>query len=158
MWLWIYNEDKGDSKPTICPEKPEAVPLYYAAMLGFRDLAENLIAKHPEHINARGGKRVTLMHVAARVGHADVLSSLLENGADVDVQGSSDLTPLYWASRSGKLEAVRVLLDRRADINARGNEGQTPLSGALFEGRFSTIHLPARLHCTWQLINSSIYM
>jgi ankyrin repeat protein len=127
-------------------------------MLGFRDLAENLIAKHLEHINARGGKNVTLMHVAARVGHADVLSSLLENGADVDVQGSSDLTPLYWASRSGKLEAVRVLLDRRADINARGNEGQTPLSGALFEGRFSTIHLPARLHCTWQLINSSIYM
>ena len=136
MWLWIYNEDRGDSKPTICPEKPEAVALYYAAMLGFRDLAEHLIAKHPEHINARGGKWVTPMHAAASAGHADVLSSLLENGADVDVQGSSDLTPLYPASRYGNLEAVQVLLDRRADINARGNQGQTPLSGALYKGRF----------------------
>ena len=135
-WLWIYNEDYGNSVFTTRSRELGAVPLYYAAMLGFRDLAEHLIAKHPEHINARGGKWVTPMHVAASAGHADVLSSLLENGADVDVQGRSDLTPLYPASRYGNLEAVQVLLDRRADINARGNHGQTPLSGALFEGRF----------------------
>jgi ankyrin repeat protein len=136
-WLWIYNQDRrGRSMTTMSPEKPEADPLYYAAMLGFRDLAEHLIAKHPEHINARGGGEVTPMHVAASAGHADVLSLLLERGADVDVRNDSGITPLYRASRSGNLEAVQVLLDRRADINARGNEGQTPLSGALFEGRF----------------------
>ena len=57
-WLWIYNEiGDGRSMSTMSPEKPEAVPLYYAARLGFRDLAEHLIAKHPEHVNARGGRR-----------------------------------------------------------------------------------------------------
>ena len=135
-WLWICNEDNGNSKSTICPGKPEAVPLYYAAMLGFRDLAKHLIAKHPEYINAKGGSEVTPMHVAATQGHADVLSLLLDRGADVDVRGDSDVTPLYRASRFGKQEAGQVLLDCGADINAGGNECQTPLSGALFKGHF----------------------
>jgi hypothetical protein len=38
--------------PLCVPEKPEAVPLYHAARLGFRDLAAHLIAEHPEHVNA----------------------------------------------------------------------------------------------------------
>ena len=48
-WLWIYNEDqRGRSMITMRPKKPEAVPLYYAAWFGFRDLAEHLIVEHPE--------------------------------------------------------------------------------------------------------------
>jgi hypothetical protein len=64
-WLWIYNDDRGLVPcATMRPEEPEAVPLYYAARLGFRDLAERLIVEHPEHVNARGGFRVTPMHAA----------------------------------------------------------------------------------------------
>jgi ankyrin repeat protein len=134
-WLWIYNQDRyRDSMTTMSPEKPEAVPLYYAAMLGFRDLAEHLLAKHPEHLDARGGRSVTPMHVAARAGHADVLSLLLEHGVDVDVRDEVGATPLYRVSRLGKLETGQVLLDRGADINARDMHGQTPLSGAMSEG------------------------
>ena len=134
-WLWIYNEDRnGRSMTTKSPETPEAPPLYYAARLGFRDLLEHLIAKHPEHINARGRNDVTPMHVAAEAGHADVLSLLLEHGADVDVRTDEGVTPLYWASKEGKLEAGQVLLGCGADINARGHTGATPLSGALLRG------------------------
>jgi hypothetical protein len=46
-WVWIYDEDPWcTSMQTMRPEKPKAlaVPLYYAARLGFRDLAEHLIA------------------------------------------------------------------------------------------------------------------
>ena len=132
-WLWIYNEDqRGDSMTTMSPEKPEAFPLYYAARLGFRDFAEHLIAKHPEHINARGGYAVTPMHVAAIAGHINILSLLLEHGADVDVRDEYGVTPLYRASSLKKLEVGKFLLDRGADINARGHTGATPLSGALW--------------------------
>jgi hypothetical protein len=31
-WLWLYNPDRYSSMSTIRPEKPEAVPLYYAAL------------------------------------------------------------------------------------------------------------------------------
>jgi ankyrin repeat protein len=121
-WLWIYNEDRdawqGLSMSTARPEEPDAVPLYYAARLGFRDLAEHLIAKHPEHVNARGGDEMTPMHAAASAGHANILSLLIEHGADVECQGISDDTPLHRASLSGKLEAGHFLLDGGADIEA----------------------------------------
>ena len=128
-WLWIYNEDRyEDSMPTMCPGKPKAVPLYYAARLGFRDLAEHLIAEHPEHVNARGGELETPMHVAAYAGHAEILSSLLDHGADVDGREAiAHLTPLHRASMRGKVEAGQCLLDRGADIHARSDTDRTPL-------------------------------
>jgi ankyrin repeat protein len=129
-WLWIHNEDrKGLSMRGIRPEEPEAVPLYHAAMLGFRDLAVHLIAAHPGHVNARGGSEVTAMHVAAREGHADILSLLLEHGGDVDCRGEHSRTPLHLASKKGELEAGQCLLDRGADIDARLGryDGSTPL-------------------------------
>jgi hypothetical protein len=141
-WLWTYNEDQnGDSMSTMRPKKPEAVPLYYAAMLGFRDLAEHLIAEHPEHVNARGGSEETTMHIAARAGHADILSILVEHGAGVDVRGGSMYTPLHQTSYYGKLEggkclleAGQCLLDRGADINARTSNGATALCIAAWKG------------------------
>ena len=133
-WLWIYNEDQnGRSMSTMCPQRPEAVPLYYAALLGFRDLAEYLISEHPSHINARGGREGNPMHVAARAGHASILTLLLEHGADVDDRDAT-FTPLHQASFYGKFESGRCLLDRGADINARDYDGWTPVLMAAYQG------------------------
>ena len=132
-WLWIYNEDRGYSMSTICPEKPEAVPLYYAALLGLRDLAEHLISEHPEHVNVRGGREGIPMHIAAFSGHANILSLLVEHGADVDGRDASQ-TPLHRTSCYGKLEAGQCLLDHGADINAQNDSGWTPLIFAVYWG------------------------
>ena len=133
-WLWIYNEDReGDSMFTKCPEKPEAVPLYYAARFGFCDLAKHLIAEHPEHVNVQGGRRGTPMHAAARAGRADILSLLIEHGAELEGRANFNMTPLHVASGYGKLEAVRCLLDHGADINARDRDDWTVLGWALSE-------------------------
>ena len=131
-WLWIYNEDQGgNSMRSMRPEKTAAVPLYYAARLGFRDLAKHLISEHPEHVNARGGSRVTPMHAAAFAGHADILSLLLEHGADLESRGELNMTPLHFAAFYGKLEAGRRLLDHGANINARHSRDWTPLQWAV---------------------------
>ena len=144
-WLWIYDEDIEDSMPTMSPEKPGAVPLYYAARFGFRDLAEHLIAEHPEHANARGGNWATSMHVAARAGHVDILSLLLEHGADLDVQDANGITPLHHTSLEGKLEAGRYLLDRGADvnvtINGRNKYDSTPLVWAVFRRHIEFVRM-----------------
>ena len=134
-WLWIYNEDRWDgSLVTTLPEKPDAVPLYYAARLGFRDLAEHLIAMHPEHVNARGGVEVTPIYAATSAGHANILSLLTEHGADVNCRDIFDETLLHRASENARLEAGQFLLDNGADINAGGKGNYTPLSRAAFKG------------------------
>ena len=135
-WLWIYGEDwRGRSMTTMSPKKPEAVPLYYAAMLGFHDLAEHIIAEYPEHVNARGGREETPMHVAADAGHADILSLLHEHGADLEGRGIIGQSPLHRASADEKLEVGKRLLDLGADINARTDDGRTPLYRAAYFGK-----------------------
>jgi hypothetical protein len=134
-WLWIYNEDQwGRSMSTMRPEEPEAVSLYHAARLGFRDLAEHLIIGHPDLVNARGGREVTPMHAAASAGQADILSLLIQHGADVNGPDMDDETPLHRASENARLEAGQFLLDSGADINAGSGRNLTPLSRAAFKG------------------------
>ena len=136
-WLWIYNEDsQGRSISTKHPGTPGAGPLYYAAMLGFRDLAKHLIAKRPTDVNGKGGGKVTPVHVAVSAGHLDILSLLLDHGAHVDGRDRIGQTPLHRASSNGKVEAGECLLDRGADINARDNDCWTPLFHAAFQGHF----------------------
>ena len=136
-WLWIYNEDsRGRSMSTKHPGAPDAGPLYYAAMLGFRDLAKHLIAKRPRDVNDRGGEKMTPLHVAVSAGHLNILSLLLAHGAHVDGRDRLGKTPLHRASSDGKVEAGQCLLDCGADINARDNDGWTPLFHAASQGHF----------------------
>ncbi len=134
-WLWIYNEDRpGRSMTTMRPEKPEAVPLYYAARLGFCDLAEHLIAKHPEHVSARGGSQVTPIHAAAAsAGQGDILSLLIRHGADVNGHGMDGCTPLFLASDKARLEAGQFLLNHGADIGVRNRYNNTALIYAILD-------------------------
>ena len=135
-WIWIYNEDQLDSSmSTMHPEKPAVVPLYHAAMFGLRDLAEHLITKHPEHVNARGGSHETPMHVAAQAGHANIISLLIDHGADMEARSGTinGGTPLNRAAWYGRLKIGQYLLDRGADINGRDSEHHTPLIHAAIE-------------------------
>jgi ankyrin repeat protein len=140
-WLWIHDDDWGVSSFTMLPEKPEAVPLYHAARLGFRDLAEHLITEHPEHINARNENGFAPIHAAAREGHVDILALLLEHGADVDSRNVYNQTPLSWAAACGEVGVGQYLLGRGADINGRNNYHATPLCLAARDGHVEFVRM-----------------
>jgi ankyrin repeat protein len=141
-WLWIHDDDWGvSSMSTILPEKPEVMPLYHAARLGLRDLAEHLIAEHPEHINAGSNDGFAPIHAAARGGHVDILALLLEHGVDVDSRNVYDQTPLSWAAVRGEVNVGRYLLDCGADINAPNDYDATPLYLAAYHGRFEFVRM-----------------
>jgi ankyrin repeat protein len=126
---WLYDEDAVPVKSlsSMCPEKPEAVPLSYAAKFGFRDLAEHLIAEHPDHVNARDGSYGTPMHAAARAGHIDIISLLLEHGAYVDARNNRGETPLLRAAWAGKRDAGWYPISHGADINSADYKKFTPV-------------------------------
>jgi hypothetical protein len=137
-WLWIHNEDRlleRRSMATMSPEKPDAVPLYYAALFGFRDLTARLLAEHPEGVHAKGGYHETPLHASADRGHADVFSLLVEHFPNVDMTaGYLSRTPLLLASNGGHLEIGKWLLDHGADANAHDDLDWTPLIIAIRDG------------------------
>ena len=103
-------------------------PLYYASLGGFCDLAEYLVCKHPEQINARGGLMLTPLVAALGGKHFKVAELLHRNGADVDVRDITKNTPLRQACNAPDI--VRWLLSHGADVNAQGFNGYTPLQNA----------------------------
>jgi len=134
-WLWIYNEDRSwDPLPSMKPPEPKAVPLYHAALHGFRDLVERLLAKHPEHVNANGGLHTPLFASAFR-RHLDVFSLLIDHLPDVDIRTDFSYTALHLAAWRGYHEVGQRLLGCGADVNARCDTGWTPLHLAALRGQ-----------------------
>jgi ankyrin repeat protein len=98
------------------PQRPKAVPLHYAALFGFRDLTEDLLAKHPDDVHAKGGSDVTPLHVAAGHCRDDVLSLLSVYLTEMDIQGNYLWTPLHLASIAGYVGIGSWLLDCGAEM------------------------------------------
>jgi ankyrin repeat protein len=107
--------------------KSDAVPLYYAALCGFQELAEHLVLKYPEHVNARGGYYATPLVAALAGGHFQIAKILWDNGAHLNVKGREGASPLHSAACLGHLQMVRVLLEYKADVSFRNLHGETPL-------------------------------
>ena len=131
--LWEYFIPEQEMK--------DPFPLYYASLGGFYDLAEHLVGKHPEHINARGGLMMTPLVAALSGKHFEVAELLHRNGADVDVRDTSDNTPLRQASGAGVLDVVQWLLDHEADVNAQGYNGHTPLHCSANRGQLQAFQM-----------------
>ena len=102
-------------------------PLYYAALCGFQDLVEYLIANNREHVNAEGGFLVTPLVAALAGRHFRTAKILHDNGANPNVRAHGGRSPLHSAAYYGKFEVVQELLKFKADVNAREVHGNTPL-------------------------------
>jgi len=110
----------GDITPTY-PKQPYAVaaPLYYAALCGIRDLAERLLAAHPQDLNAQGGVGGAPLNAALHSGCLNIVLLLLEHGADGENGGKACQTALYLALSCGYTGVVRTLIDHNADLIAQ---------------------------------------
>ena len=129
--IWIHDPDiwRDDR-----PERPlplARTPLHYAARWGLFPLVEFLVTEHPQNVHSRDSfDNATLLHLAARMGHAKVSRFLLERDADVTAQDENGSTPLHLASRLGRAEIASMLIERGADVTAQDENGSTPLHQA----------------------------
>ena len=127
---WLRAHDLDEDWVYFSPRKRhhDSSPLYYAAFCGLYDLAERLIAKHPEQVNAVGGRIVAPLPAALYKRHFRVADLLYKHGALVDVRSDEERTPLHSASMFGHVDLMRWLLDHGADANALQKfERWTPL-------------------------------
>ena len=142
-WVWLYDIDSDWKEPmsNIHPMRPEALPLYYATLCGFRGLVEHLIAANSEDVNNWGGFYTSPLHAASIKGHVDVASLLLENGADPDSCDYVGRAPLHRVSQGrqlvmveSSLEIARLLVNFGANVNVADEKGWTPLHAAARSG------------------------
>lgn len=84
------------------------------------------------HITARKSIAVILrpLHAAASGGNVEIISYLLDKGADLNATLYSGQTALHAAAGSGKVAAVALLLKRGAKVDARERTGETALHRA----------------------------
>jgi ankyrin repeat protein len=130
-WIWLYDPDChwGNHMSTPHPTRPQASPLYYAALYGFRDVVEHLVDAHLQDLNARSGTRGTPLHAALDGRHQTVAMLLVERGADIGCLDFQSRTPLHIAC-CGCTDVVSVLIDRGVDLNAEDDSRETPLHDA----------------------------
>ena len=143
-WHRAYDIDNRDwlyftPRPVIL--RPS--PLYYAALCGFYDLAEQQVVKNPEHVNTKGGQMVTPLVAALSRSHFRTADLLHKHGSDINARGAGELTALHEASVVGLVDIMRWLLDHGADVNARAVDGFTPLHlfGVLLRPKISRMLL-----------------
>ena len=74
----------------------------------------------------------TPLWLASR-GRPEVVSMLIDAGADVHVQGQGGATPLHVAAEFGRVDVIGLLLEAGADVDAPDARGATALSDAVFE-------------------------
>ena len=84
----------------------------------------------------------TSLHEAAAFGEKpEVVSLLLDRGADINARSISGSTPLHLAASSQTVEIVALLLDRGANINARDMDRETPLHLAVRHNTSDVVEL-----------------
>lgn len=72
----------------------------------------------------------TPLHVAATVGHKDMVDLLLKNGALLNVKDKSNQTALHKAAEKGHEVIVKMLINQSADPHAKDKDGATALHKA----------------------------
>ena len=93
---------------------------------------------NPDLKNKKGH---TALRIAVLKGYADIVSTLLAEGADPDVLDKDGATALMLAAQQGKEAIVNLFLDwkQRVDLNLKFKSGYTALMFAAHKGHASIV-------------------
>ena len=85
-------------------------------------------------LNKQNSKGWTPLLIAARKGHREIVNTLLDNHARVDVFDLDGRSALHLAAEKGYLEVCNALLSHQAFINSKSRVGRTALHLAAMNG------------------------
>jgi len=83
----------------------------------------------------------TPLHIAARLGNADIVTLLLKDGANVDAVTKDGATPLHIATKDGHDEVASILIENGASLHSANKKGFSPLHMAAKYGNIKVAHL-----------------
>jgi ankyrin repeat protein len=85
---------------------------------------QKLLKEHPELVNVPlySGATNPICR-AAWLGHRNILSILINAGANIESTSSDGRTPLIWASAKGDIKTMEYLLSFGANLNHTDQDG-----------------------------------
>ncbi|MBN2446205.1 MAG: ankyrin repeat domain-containing protein, partial [Phycisphaerae bacterium] len=125
-----------------CGSMALAAAIHDAAGDGDLAKVKEIVGADPEAVSLRDGSRMTALHWAVLRGRTEIVSFLLDAGAEVDARERNGFTPLHWAAQRGHREMVVALLDHGADVTAKDSYGdETPPDMAAWANQKDTAEL-----------------
>lgn len=129
-----------------CKATNDVTPLHVAVNRANPDLQIlGMLLGNAAECNAQDKLGRTALYVATVRGHTQIVTMLIERGADVRLADTDLRTPLHrlaefgWSSKIS--EQISQFIGAGADPNAADRDGRTPLHDAVARGRIEMISL-----------------
>lgn len=100
-----------------------------------------IISKMPQdHVNQLDNQGFSAMHWAAKRGDIDIIQTLFDAGAKLDIPAAfvTQMLPIHWAASEGKIAVIKFLLEHRQNVNSLDANGCSPLLIAVQYGQTNT--------------------
>lgn len=97
------------------------------------------------NVNFKDKYGYSILHLAVNNGNFEIVSFLIEKGADVKAKVSGHIykgwTPLHFTAIYDKIKIAKLLLKKGVDVNAKDDKGITPLQWATGYGKLEIVKL-----------------
>ncbi|CAA9991427.1 Protein kinase domain-containing protein [Caenorhabditis elegans] len=116
-------------------------PLHIAIYRGDVAILKALIATKLVDLDQSGRHLLPALHLAAMIGDSEMLTILLNSGANIHVTDFVHFTALHCATYFGQENAVRTLISASANLNLGGAVNDRPIHLAAAKGLTSITKL-----------------
>ncbi|XP_063690374.1 putative ankyrin repeat protein RF_0381 [Bolinopsis microptera] len=115
------------SDPSVINEKGE-LPLHRAVSRGHIDTVKLLIPVSDINITCKDN--VSALHTAARTGNVDMITLLMNNGADTKLLDSKNRSVLHYGAVSGDIPTLAFLVKAGLSVTSVDNNNRKPRNTA----------------------------
>ncbi|XP_065684627.1 serine/threonine-protein phosphatase 6 regulatory ankyrin repeat subunit A isoform X1 [Hydra vulgaris] len=125
----------------VIADKQNCTPLHIATKAGSIKIVQLLIEKCHANLNERSKDGSTLMHLAAKSGHVEVLSFFLKHKVSVRTPNRNGIEALHEACKRGFSVIVKLLIEHGAQIEKYTKDLYTPLHYAVLHGKYNAAQI-----------------